>query len=254
MPEDEKFEEDICKQYDETMKIDLPSYTVGGIRNHDDVYIRGDLVGTLESGLVAESVKVILSGIELVGEKKDSYYLDLEGFTASVHPTHLEKVVGDKNRIDFSKNVFVPVDSILYVEKIANSNLAKKNYVIKDVYDVYLLSEEEKVDVNENIKVRIKVDESSLKFKRMKIYNYYDGKYETINGYKYENGYLVYESSSLGMIVFAQKELNFWWLNCLIIVTIIVLDCVIAVKLLKSRKKINKYKSLKRRKDYNGDL
>lgn len=245
-----KFESDIYKQYDDTRDIKLPNYIVGGIRKGDGVYISGELKGTLESGLVSTSTKVILSGIELIGNKKENYYLDLEGFSAKVYPKYIEKFIGDKNRIQLDKNAYVPINTAIYVEEIEEESLTKEGYTILNSYDVYIASDNDRIDMNKPVKVKIKIDENNFNYERLHVYNYYNNSYEEIVDYKYEDGYFVYSASSLGQVVFAQKELNFWWAYLLGSLFTVSALLFVILALLKNRKKINKYKSLKRRKDY----
>ena len=247
-----KFEDDIYKQYDDSREIVLPNYIVLGISSHDDVYVSGKLKGILESGLVSDSTNVMLEGIELKGERKDNYYLDLSGFKARVYPRKIEKLFGDKNKIEFSSNIYVPIDSMINVEKLDDINLVKDGYEIKEIYDIYLISNLNRVDVNGKVKVKAKVDEKSFLYKRLEIFNYYNGEYQKIVDYKYEDGYFIYEASGLGQLIFTQRKLNYTWVYYLIL--LLVLSCIsfVVIKLVKKRKRINKYKSLKRRKD-NGD-
>ena len=84
--------------------------------------------------------------------------------------------------------------------------------------------------------------------KRLKVYNYYNGVYEELN-YRYDNGYIEYSASALGMLVFAQKDLSFLWVYILVFGVMFSFGCTYVVKKFKNREKINKYKSLKRRKD-----
>lgn len=245
-----KFEDEIHKQYDDTRDIDLPNYIVGGIRKGDNVYVNGKLKGTLESGLVASNTNVFLSGIELVGEKKDNYYLDLSGFSAKVYPKYIEKLIGDKNRVQLDKNMYVPVNTSIFIEEVGKETLKKDNYKIINSYDIYLASEGKRIDVDKTITVKVKISEGNFDYERLHVYNYYNNSYEEILDYKYEGGYLTYTSSSLGQLVFAQKELNFWWVYLLCSLLVVSLFSFLIILILKNRKKINKYKSLKRRKDH----
>ena len=241
-----KFEKDIYKQYDGTDSINLPNYVVGGIVDKT-VYVGGKLEGRLESVLNGES-KIILSGLELIGDKKDNYFLDLEGFSAYVHPIFIEKFVGDKNRIDFSKNIYVPVNTLIYIEEKDTTILSKKNHIIKKVYDIYLKHETDVIDIDGIVNVKVKIDDEVLNNKKLKVYNYYHGVYEEVD-YKYEDGYIVYRADGLGNLVIAQKETSY---NIFYIcggVIIFAVGLLVVFLSLRGREKFNKYKSLKRRKE-----
>lgn len=242
-----KFEDEIYKQYDGTDVLDLPNYVVGGILG-DGVYVKGNLEGSLQSVLIGIN-NVILKGISLGGDKAENYYLDLSGFVATVYPDFREKFGSIKHRVDFSKNIYVPVDSLLNVEKLESFNLEKKGYKIKEVYDIYLKSGDNRVDVHGDIKFKIKVDKSSFNYKRLELFNYYKGDYEKIE-YEYKDGYILYSANSLGSLVFAEKELNLWWIYMLLALMFSGLIVTLVIKKLKGREKINKYRSLRRSKDY----
>ena len=96
------------------------------------------------------------------------------------------------------------------------------------------------------------MDENNFNYKRLKLYNYFNGAYEEIE-YTYSEGYIEYSASALGILVFAQKELNFWWLYILIVSFVLTFDAVLIVKRMQSREKVNKYKSLKRSRDNDGN-
>jgi len=132
-----KFENEVRKLYDGNNSIILPNYIVGGIVDKT-VYLKGTLSGSLNSVLIGEN-ELILEGVELEGENKENYFLDLNGFTGSVYPKWVEKQIGVKNRVDLEDN-YVPFDSDVYVDKVENSSIKKKNYKIKEVYNVYLKS------------------------------------------------------------------------------------------------------------------
>lgn len=240
------FERELYKQYDGLASLSLPNYVVGGIID-SSVYVKGNLSGAIESVLVGNS-KVILSGIELVGHKSEQYYLDLEGFEATIHPRIVAKFGPIKNRIDLIGNVYVPIDSLMYTDELKNANIYKEGYEVKAVYDVYIKSGNDRVRVDTDVKVRILIDEGNFDYKRLKLYNYFNGEYEELS-YTYSDGYIEYRSDGLGVLVFAQKELNFWWLYVLIVSLILTFDVVVIAKRVHSREKINKYKSLKRSKD-----
>lgn len=241
------FEKEIYKQYDGSNTIKLPNFVVCGIIE-DDVFVRGELKGTLDNVLIGENINIILEGIELVGENSNNYLLDLSGFKATIHPSYIEKFGKIKNRIDFSKNVYVPIDSLLHVDKEVNVGLHKENYKIKEVYDIYLQSSLNRVEIDDLVRVKIKIDESSINGRKIKVYNYYNDNYDEVK-YKYENGYLIYNVNHLGKLVIAQKKFSLWWLYILTITLAMLLIGIVIYKNNIVKRKINRYKSLKRSKD-----
>ncbi len=242
-----KFEEEIYKQYDGTTNISLPNYVVGGVIDNG-VYVRGELQASLESSLVGESL-VNLSGVELVGEKSFNYYLDLSGFSATIYRTSVEKFGDIKDKIEFSSNTYIANDALIYVEKLQNHLLDKEGYEIVNVYDIYLKSGGDRIDVANRVNVKIKIDEGNFNYEKLEVYSYYKGSYEKLD-YKYEDGYIFYTSHSLGNLVFAQKLENYWWIYACI--TLVIFSCVslLVIKSFKGKEKINRYKSLKRSRDY----
>jgi len=242
-----KFEQDLSKQYDGSKLLKLPEYLVLGILDSDDVYVRGNLEAELDNVLIGYN-NVLLSGLELVGEKKDNYYLDLEGHIACVHPKFVEKFGNIKHKIEFGEDIYVPLNSVMFVEKI-ESNLNKKKFDIKHVYDIYLKSDDNVIVVDKEVKIKIKIDKSDLNYNRMHVYNYYDGKYEELD-YVYKDGYIEYKASCLGDLVIAQKKLSFWWIYMLGSIVVLLVLVFVIVKLPKKHEKFNKYKSLKRSKEY----
>lgn len=242
-----KFEDDIYKHYDGTTFIDLPNYVIGGIIDKT-VFVRGNLKGEFENALIGNN-NVLFSGLELVGEKKDNYYLDLEPIKGTIYRIHVEKFGDEKHRVSFKGETYVPADSLLYVNKLDDKSFNKKNYSIREVYDIYLESDNKRINVNNLVEVKVKLDKKSLNHKRIRVFNYSNGVYEKVD-YKYEDGYIVYQASSLGNLVIAQKKLSFWWLYLLGIVFVLIIMTIIFVKRYKGKEKINKYKSIKRRKDY----
>lgn len=244
-----KFEGEIFKQYDGKNSIRLPNYIVGGVLDEDDVYLTGSLEGVLENVLVGKS-NVLLSGVELAGNDEKNYYLDLNGVEATIYRDYVEKFGNVKNRVDFGKDIYVPMDSIICVDKLSDYDIKKVDYDIREVYDIYLKSDQSRVDVDGIVNVKVMIDEDSFNYKKVKIYNYYNGAYEKVE-YKYEDGYIIYTAKGLGSLVFAQKRVNMWWLNILIIIFVLSVGVFIFIIALRKREKFNKYKSIKPgKKDY----
>ena len=242
-----KFEEEFHKQYDGTGNLDLPNYEVKGIID-SGVYVKGDLSAKLDGILIGRN-NVILSGIELAGDRTSNYYLDLEGVTCDVHPNYIEKFGDVKHRVDFSSDIYVPFDTLIYVNQADTNKIKIDGYSIKRAYDIYLESDNKRVAVHDPVIVKIKVDDSAFKFNRLSVYNVNNGAYELVD-YEYEDGYILYKTSSLGLLVFAQKELDFTWLYIVTSLLLVITVFVVLFRYYKGKEKINKYKSLKRSKDY----
>lgn len=244
------FERELKKQYDSYSSLKLPEYTIRGILDKT-VYLRGDLKATLESVFVGDNVKVFLSGVELVGEKVENYYLDLEGYTAKIYPKFIEMFGNVKNRIDFMGDDCVPVNSIIHIEK-SSDKVLKRGYNVKNAYDVSVDSNGTKYDVNGKIKVKVKIDASNFNYKRLEIYNYYNEQYEELD-YVYKDGYLIYECEGLGALLFLQKKLVYepWFVMIIVVISICLLSVFIRIAICKFNRKgkIDKYKSLRRSKN-----
>jgi len=243
-----KFENELRKKYDGNDVLELPSFVVGGVIDKE-VYVSGNIEAKLASAFIGENVSVNLSGLELRGDKKDNYYLDLNGFVATIHPDHVGRFGQTNDKLEFKDEIYVPVNSILHIEKKEDSNLIKNGYVIKEVYELGVKSGNEIVDISGNVSVGFKIDKKSLGYRRIALFNYSEGEYKEIE-YSYTDGYLFFDSDELGLLVIAQKKLDFWWLYIVVVFILIVLIYLIIRGIFVNRKKINKYKSLKRRRDY----
>ena len=242
-----KFEDDIYKQYDGSNNISLPNYVIGGVIDKG-VFVRGELTGKLESSLVGESL-ISLEGIELVGEKSFNYYLDLNNFKATIYRTSVEKFGDIKDKIEFSENTYVASDALIYVEELEGSLFDKKGYKVLNAYDIYLKSGGDRIDISKKVNVKINIAQENFNYEKLEIYNYYNGAYKKID-YKYEDGYIMYTADSLGNLVFTQKIENYWWVYLSISLFIFGCFTFFVIKSFKGKEKINRYKSLKRSKDY----
>lgn len=243
------FQNDLYKQYDGSNVLRLPEYIVNGILG-SEIFVRGNLVANLDSAFVGENINVTLSGIELVGEKKNNYYLDLGGFKATVYPKFIEMFGSVKNRIDFNNHTYVSMHSVIYVNEI-DVSLEKEGYKIVKEYEVKVKNDNLDIDIKDNVKVKIKID--NFNDKGLVLYNYYNQQYEELD-YVYEDGYLIYKCNGLGVLVLAEEIIDYKWMfitfGIMFFILFIIFVIYIVFKLLKNKKKINKYKSLKRRKGY----
>ena len=245
-----KFEKELQKKYDQSDVLNVPSYIVQGIVD-DSVYVSGKIAATLEKSLVAENIKVKITGLELEGEKKDNYYLDLEGYKASVHPAQLEKFA-QKDKVEFLEETYIPVNSSFYVDELQEDKKPNDKYKFIKAYNSRIVDKVEKVDVSTKVKMKIKVKEDLNKIKRLKIFHLYNGVYEEVKEYEYKEGYLLYSGNGVGITVIVQKKPNYVWLYIIGGCVLFLGTLVIIKNKYKNRVKINKYKSLKRSED-NGD-
>jgi len=242
-----KFEDDLHKQYDGTDTLNLPSFVIRGIIDKS-VYVVGDLQAKLQNVLVNDKVKVELTGLELKGEKKENYYLDLSGFTATIHPVYLEEFSKSKNKVDFDDKTYVPVSSSLKVNDSNDSFYKKKGFVIKDSYDIKIINKDDVVDVDGAVRVKLKINPENLNHKRLHLFNYYNGKYEEVE-YSYRDGYIYYNCVGLGNLIIMQKKVNYWWLYMIMFVLASLIVVLVWRNVNIKRKKINRYKSLRRGRD-----
>ena len=247
-----KFERSLQKRYDQNNKLDVPGYIVQGIID-DDVYVSGNITATLESVLIGENIKVTIEGLELRGENKNNYYLDLDNHTASIHPVYLEKFGGERDRVEFLDNIYVPVNSVFLVDKINDLKFYNDEYNVKAAYMGKVMNNGRVIDIKDKVAVKLKIDRELMNIKRIKIFNLYNGDYKEIKEYTYKDGYLVYFCNGLGTTVIVQKKPNYTWIYVVSSILLAISSCLVIKQVLANRVKINRYKSLKRRKD-NGDF
>lgn len=241
-----QFEKEIYKHYDGTTKIELPNYIVKGIVD-DDVFVRGNLQGELEDALVGETM-VLLSGLDLVGDKKHNYELDFSSVVGTVYRLEVEKFGTIKHKVVFKGETYVPANALINVDNLRAGDVDIEGYNVVEVYDIYLTSNGDRVDVSDLVEVKIKINEQSLNHKHLAVFNYYNGEYEEVE-YKYIDGYIVYSAHSLGKLVIAYQKVNLSWLYGLGIFVIVFVATYVGIGKYRKREKINKYKSLKRRKE-----
>ena len=246
------FEKEIQKQYDGTNILKLPNYIIKGIID-DDTYVTGIASATTESILVGENIPITIEGLTIIGNHKDSYYLDINNLTANICPKYIEKV--GQGKITFNnKLAYVSPYATLIVNKI-DANISKRDYYLKSYYEIYLESNHQKIDINTgNITLKLKVDNTILKSKRIHMFNYVNNQYEEVKYTINDDGYITYTANNLGSLVIMKKKLDFTWLYIILSFIILVLSMILFINLAKNKKhnhnKIIKYKSLKRRKDY----
>lgn len=242
------FESELKKQYDETNNLVLPNYLIKGIID-EDTYIKGNLTAKTESVLVGDNIKVIMEGLEIAGDHKDYYTLNLNGYTATIHPKQIEKLGEIKNKITFnSSKAFVPTNSSLLISK-SDSQISKEGYKTYSVYDIVVKSDGKEVtNIPGSFSLKLKIDDINIK--KYQLFNYINNEYEKINYTITEDGYILYTVSNIGNLVIAKKEINITPLIIFLILVIAIIITILVQRNTKTKTKIKKYKSLKRRKSY----
>ena len=203
------FESPIYKQYDGNTSINLPKHSYKGIL-HNEVGVIGELVGTLSASYVSEGIPVVLSGIEIVGEKKDCYYLDLLEHQARISPSKLEKEGNLATVINLDKDVYVDVGYVLKVNSIDESSKINNKYTSfkKYTYKVYNHNNSE-LNVAGMFDVYTKVEKGLLDKERLEIFELTkDGQYKKIE-YVVNGEYLHVKISGGSSIVFATRNVEY---------------------------------------------
>lgn len=243
------FERKLQKQYDGTNTLELPNYLIKGIIDKD-TYISGIASATVENILVGENIPLTITGLSIIGDHKDNYYLDIDNFTADICPKYIEKAGQEKIIFDDNKT-FMPTNSTLVIKE-QQSNISKKGYSLKAYYDIHLENNHQIIDENPGkVTLKLKINNSLLKSRRIHLFNYANGQYEELKYEISDDGYISYDANFLGSLVIMKKNYNFTWLYVIISLTFTTLLIVLLTELLKNKKtnKIKKYKSLKRRKE-----
>ena len=199
----------IYKQYDGTSSIELPQYTYQGIINNE-VEIQGELAASLSGTYVSEGIPLILSGVEIVGDKKDCYYLDLQEHSARVYPSTLSKVGVNETEIILDKDVYVDIGYSLTVElrdsaqKINDKYTGFRNYK----YEVYSHNNI-LLEVDSKYQVKMSVDEEVRKKERLVLFELTkNGEYKKI-GYKMDESDIYFTIDSDSEVVFATRNIEY---------------------------------------------
>ena len=238
------FESPLKKQYDEANTIVLPNYLIKGIID-EDTYVKGILKAKTESVLVGDNISVIMEGLEIVGEHKDYYRLNLSGYTATIHPKQIEKLGEIKNKIIFNNNeAFVPTNSSLLINK-HDSSLFKEGYKIQSIYNITIKSDGEEVtNIPGSFSLKLKLED--INPKKHQLFNYVNNEYEKINYTITDDGYILYTISVIGDLVIAEKKANTFIFIIFPILIISIIVILLTQKSIKTKTKIKKYRSLKR--------
>lgn len=202
------FDRLLYKQYDGTKEIDLPSYTYSGIINNE-VEIEGNLVGTLEASYISDEVNVELSGLTIVGEKKDCYYLETSDYVAKIFPKILEKKGANETILILADNIYINLDSSLKIEVKEETKKIDRNYATFKIYNYDIYNGENKLDIDSDIVVSMKIDKNIMDTKRLKIFELTsEGKYQELE-YRYSDDKINFTMNSNSKLVFATNNIEY---------------------------------------------
>lgn len=203
------FDSPIYKQYDGNTSIDLPRHSYKGIL-HNEVTVEGVLLATLSASYVSEGIPVILSGIEIVGEKKDYYYLDLLGHYARISPSKLEKEGSLATTIYLDKNVYVDVGYILRVNSKEESKRINDTYTSFKTYTYNVYSHNNTLlTVAGTLDIYTKVEKGLLDKERLALFELTkDGEYKQLD-YSINGEYLNVKIAGGSAIVFATRNIEY---------------------------------------------
>lgn len=202
------FETPLYKQYDGSLNINLTKYSYSGIINNE-VTVKGNLSAILSASYVGEDIGVILSGVEIEGEKKDYYYIDFLEHQAKIYPSFLEKLGDNHTIITLDKDIYVDLDYELRVEKYEAKEDVNSKYTsfYKIEYDVYD-NDNELIDVGGNYKISTKIDKSLFNRERLHLFELTStGEYKEID-YYYDGERLNCNIQSDSSLVFATRDIE----------------------------------------------
>lgn len=199
----------IYKQYDGSDNIKLPAYTYQGIIN-EEVSIQGGLRGKLTATYVSEDIPIILSGIEIVGDKKDCYYLDLLEHSARVYPSTLNKSGVNETQIIIDEGVYVDIGYSLKVEEQNKQEKINDKYTGFKVYkyDVYSYNNV-LLEINSEYQVKMVIDEDIKNKERLALFEVTkDGEYKKLN-YNIKDSEIHFTIDSNSKVVFATRNIEY---------------------------------------------
>lgn len=213
----------IYKQYDGSDKINLPEYRYDGIID-EEVSVIGDLVATLEGIYVGEDIPVILSGVEIIGEKKEFYQLELSGHRGNVYPLMLEKEGYNATQITLDKNVYVDTRYSLIINVNENVNTINDKYsTFKEIEYLVYNHNNIKLDIQGNFKVSMNASDEDVNRNRFTLFELTkEGEYKKIE-YVYNNGKLEFNIASTSRIVFATRDIEY---NLIYLFNAVLLFCL----------------------------
>lgn len=234
------FDAPIYKQYDGNDNIVLPTFSYVGILNNE-VEVVGELIGKLSATYVSEDIAITLSGVEIVGDKKDCYYLDLFEHTARIYPSILEKSGVNETFITLDENVYVDISYSLKVEpKMVNSKILNKYTAFESYsYEVYSHNNV-KQDVDGNFDIKMKINDKITVMERLAIFELTkEGKYKKLE-YSIHDGYIHTSIESGSQLVFATRDIEYHFIIFFSGVLIFYFLFVIVYRLKNSRIKTGK--------------
>lgn len=234
------FENPLYKQYDGLSTLNLPNYSYVGIINNE-VSVEGTLIGNVTATYVGDAIPVVLSGVTIVGEKSDCYYLDLLEHNARIYPSVLEKNGENASKITLDKDVYVDISYSLNVKKDNGNELIDNKYTsfAKYSYEVYDYNNE-KINVSGKYDILMKIDEDVMNKERLKVFELTkDGEYKELV-YTYRNGEIHFKMDSTSSLVLSTRDIEYHFIILFSAILIFSLIFVIVYRLKNS--KIKEYK------------
>lgn len=234
------FDTPLYKQYDGDTSLKLPNYSYVGIID-DEVSIEGELIATLSATYVSEGIGVILSGVNIIGEKSDCYYLDLLEHTARIYPSVLEKAGENATKIYLKDDVYIDISYSLKVVKKDDKDLIDNKYTsfAKYGYEVYSHNNE-KLDIKGKFNISMKINESEMNKERLKLFELTkDGEYKELI-YTYKDGEIKFEMDNDSYLVLSTRNIEYHFIILFSMILLFSLIFVIVYRLKNS--KIIKYK------------
>jgi hypothetical protein len=203
------FSTPIYKQYDGNSSISLPEYSYVGIIDNE-IEVVGTLTATLAATYVSEDIPLVLSGVTLVGDKANCYYIDLEEHTARIYPSRLEKGGENATYIDLDKDVYVDISYSLKVEKINEAVSVNKKYTsfLRYNYEVYSHNNV-KLSVDSKFKIMMKIDKEVMEKERLKVFELTSsGEYKELE-YFYQEGVIYFSIDSDSSLVLTTRDIEY---------------------------------------------
>ena len=234
------FTSPIYKQYDGNDKINLPEYSYEGIINNE-VTVKGTLTGVLSATYVSEDIALTLSGVEIEGEKKDCYYLDLLQHSARIYPSTLEKAGNNATQIVLDKDIYVDIGYSLKVEELECGEAIDSKYTAFKGYKYLVYSHNNNLlEVDGNFQIKMKIEDKIAKKERLEVFELTkDGEYRKIE-YKIEAGHIYALISNDSTLILATRDIEYHFIALFSFVLIFYLLFIIVYRLKHSRMLIYK--------------
>lgn len=203
------FERPIYKQYNGDTSIQLPTHEYAGIIN-DEVSVEGVLNGELLGSYVGEGIGVVLSGIEVIGEKKDCYYIDLTEHSARIYPSVLEKDGENHTKIFLENDMYVDIGYSLKVVETEIKAPVGDKYTSFVKYEYLVYNHNNSIlEFTDKYKISMKVNDEILKNERLGVFELdKNGEYSELE-YQIADGVISFEINRESSIVFATRNIEY---------------------------------------------